>query len=152
LAENENMDVVISIGWMALLALIYVVIPLATIWLIARGGHATRVITFIASVIVVAIIATGTGFSSQEHSARAAFENQFSRPFHDLSEHLHDLLIKGQVEQATALSERMMKLELRFSTRSNETNTLHDFVHPIIKNEDCQQGVHLTASPDGSRR
>ena len=127
------MDAVINIGWMVLLALIYVVIPLVTIWLIARGGHATRVITFIASVIVVAIIASGTGFSSHEHSARAAFENQFRRPFRDLSEHLHDLLIKGQVEQATALSERMMKLELRFSARSNETNTLHDFVYPIIK-------------------
>lgn len=116
---------------MVLMALIYVVIPLAVIWLIARGGHATRIIVFIASVIVVAFIAFGTGRSMYEHDARAAFMEQFGRPFRDLSEHMHDLLTNGHADQATVLSEQMMKLELRFSTRAVETNTLRDFVYPI---------------------
>ena len=125
------MEPLIGSAWMVLMALIYVVIPLAAIWLIARGGHATRVITFIASVIVVAFVAFGTGRSMYEHDARAAFMEQFGRPFRDLSEHMHGLLTSGHADQATVLSEQMMKLELRFSTSGGETNTLRDFVYPI---------------------
>ena len=91
------MEPVIGSAWMVLMALIYVAIPLAAIWLIARGGHAARVITFIASVIVVAFIAFGTGRSMYEHDARAAFMEQFGYPFRVLSEHLHGLLTTGQV-------------------------------------------------------
>lgn len=112
------------------MALIYVVVPLAALWLIARGGHATRVITFLASVIVVAYIAFGTGRSMYEHDAHAAFMEQFGRPFRDLSEHMHGLLTSGHADQATVLSEQMMKLELHFSTSVGETNTLRDFVYP----------------------
>ena len=125
------MHALISIPVMMAMTLIYVGIPLTAVWFIARGGHATRVITFIASIIVVAVIAFGTGFNMHEHSARAAFYAKFERPFRELSEHLHNLLINGQTEQAIALSERMMKLELRFSTKGGDTNTLRNFVYPI---------------------
>ena len=125
------MDASIGIAWIALGILIYVAIPLATIWLIARGGYATRVTAFIASVIIVAAIAFATGLNMHKHSARAAFMEQFERPFRDLSEHLHDLLTTGHVDQATVLSEQMMKLELRFSMSGDETNTLRNFVYPI---------------------
>ena len=125
------MDTLIGIAWIALLILIYVVVPLAAVWLIARGGHATRVITFIASIIIVAIISFGAGRGMNEHSAHAAFMEQFGYPFRVLSERLHGLLTTGQADQATVLSEQMMKLELRFSTSGGETNTLRDFVYPI---------------------
>ena len=125
------MEPLIGSAWMVLMALIYVVIPLAAIWLIARGGHATRVITFITSVIIVAFIAFGTGRSMFEHDASAAFMEQFGRPFRDLSEHMHGLLTNGHADQATVLSEQMMKLDLRFPASGGETNTLRDFVYPI---------------------
>ena len=124
------MDVLIGIAWIALMILIYVAVPLAAVWFIARGGRATRVITFIASVIVVAIISFGVGRGMQEHSAHAAFMEQFGYPFRVLSERLNGLLTTGQSEQATVLSEQMMKLELRFSTKGGETNTLREFVYP----------------------
>jgi hypothetical protein len=125
------MDSLIGIALMVTATLIYVVIPLVAIWLIARGGHATRVIVFIASVIVVAVVSFTTGFSAHEHNARAAFDEQFGRPFRDLSEHLHRLLTNGQVRQATDLSEQMMKQVLLFSTKPTGTNTLRDFVQPM---------------------
>lgn len=110
---------------------LFYVIPFVAIWFIARGGHAIRVFTFIASIIAVAIIAFRTGFSTHERAVSTQFECEFERPFRDLSEHFHDLLTTGQVDQAIVVSERMMELELRFSNKSGETNTLNDFVYSI---------------------
>lgn len=125
------MDWIIGPLLMVTAFIFYIFLPLTAIWLIARGGHTTRVITFIVSVIAVAIISFATGFSAHEHNARAAFHEQFGRPFRDLSEHLHHLLTNGQVEQATKLSEQMMKQKLIFSTKKIGTNTLRNLVQPM---------------------
>jgi hypothetical protein len=125
------MEWIIGILIIALQLICYVVLPLVAIWFIARGGRVTRVIIFIASVIVVAVISFSTGFSAHEHNARAAFNEQFGRPFRDLSEHLHLLLTNGNVDQATVLSEQMMKQELVFSTKGTATNTLRDFIQSM---------------------
>ena len=104
--------------------ILYVAIPLVGLWLIARGGHATRVVTAIVSAVIISIIAFMTGTNANNKSASSSFQDNFARPLQEIATELHSLLEGKEYDKAITIIQSLSECELDLSPSAGNTNTL----------------------------
>jgi len=141
------MDWIIGILIIALQLLFFVILPLIAIWLIARKGHATRVITFIISVIAVAVLAFMTGFNACQHHLSRRYYEEFIQPFTILMDHLKGLSDHNDREALSAEINRLAEAQITYVPKGGNTNTLWRFVDELKEKESANQRFEAIDDP-----
>ncbi len=141
------MDWIIGILIVALQLLFFVILPLIAIWLIARKGHAARVITFIVSIIAVAVIAFMTGFSACQHHLSRRYYEEFIQPFTLLMDHLKALADQNEYEALSSQINRLAEAQITYVTKGGNTNTLWRFVDELKEKESANNQMQATGVP-----
>ena len=125
------MDWLIGTLIIALQVLFFVIVPVIAVWLIARKGHATRIVTFIITVIAVGVIAFMTGFNACQHHLSRRYYEEFIQPFTILMNHLKILSDDKEyvtlANQITSLAESRITYEVD----AGNTNTLWRYVDDL---------------------
>ena len=108
--------------------LLYVAIPLATLWLIARGQKKTRIVVSIVSAIVIALLAFSTRISASQCEMTLRYHDEFIRPFSILMDRLQTMSDQGDEGSVKAMIKRLSEAEITTTNAPGNTNTLWQFI------------------------